>query len=284
MSTKYTIEAGNTFGQAILGLIQEGIESGEYTDTDEAIFAIAELTGNELSDEDIVEMIESEELAVDSELFDAVASAFNEVIEDENVYNGLLLTAMEANGEVDLDEVFEAIAEQDEDDEDEDEEEDEYVPALQAVEYARSGRRTANFSAANVANSNKVNELEDRIANFEAYDEVKDKLSRLTYEADAGVAEGWLPPVARNSIVGNFSRENDMIAEFSKSAVANDVDLATQLFGMEYALEIFKRVGANFLDFSHQSEMSVDPEEIAYEQALDKIARGSIKSMGLVSR
>ena len=276
----YTINAGNTFGQAILGLIQEGIESGEYEDIDQAIFAIAELTGNELSDEDVVEMIESDELAVDSELFDAVAAAFDEVVGDEDVYNGLLLTAMEANGEVELDEVFEAIAEEDEYEEDEDEEV-EAVSGRQAVEYARNRRNTANFSA---QATNKVNELEDRIASFEAYDEVKDKLSRLTYDADAGVAEGWLPPIARQAIVGNFNRENDMVAEFSKSAVANDVDLATQLFGMEYALEIFKRVGANFLDFSHQSEMSVDPEEMAYEQAMDKLAKGSLRAMGLVSR
>lgn len=262
----YNIEAGNKYGEALLALIQdeyETVDDGLYT-----IAAVLQAEGLDVDDEDIVAIIEAGEIELEQEEFDAIASVFDQT-QDEDVYNGLLATAMDAAGMLDLDDALDT-----EDDEYETVEE-EYVEPVGA--YSASQHNTASFSA---GVDPRVAALEARLATVETFSVVKDRLADINAKAEFGVQEGWLPPVAKEALVANFNREEDMVASFSMLAAKNGVDLDTQLHAMEFALELFKRCG-NLVDFNQYVFEDIDPvaEQRAYE--VDAAAKRSLQAIGL---
>ena len=264
----YNIEAGNLYGQALLGLITD-----EYETIDDGLYTIASLLqeqGLEVDDEDIVSLlIESDSIELEQEEFDVIAKAFDQT-ENNDVYTGLLALAMDAAGDIDIDAVL-----ADEDEEFVEEEEYESVGS-----YSGSEGRSANFSR---NNDSRVAELEARLATVETFSVVKDRLANINAKAEFGVQEGWLPPVAKQALVANFDREEDMVASFSKLASKNGVNLDTQLHAMEFALELFKRCG-NLVDFNQYVAPSVDPSEAAYNQQVGEVAKRSLEAMGLFSK
>jgi hypothetical protein len=267
----YNIEAGNLYGQALLGLIQD-----EYETVDDGLFTIASVLqaeGYEVDDEDIVAIIEDEPIDFEQEEFDLIQSVFDQT-EDEDVYNGLLATAMDASGAIDLDE---EIGEDDEDEDEYEEDEEEVVETVGA--YSASRRNKANFSAPD----SRVAELEARLATVETFSVVKDRLANINTRCEFGVQEGWLPPIAKSAIVADFSREEDMVASFSKLASKNGVDLDTQLHAMEFTLEVFERCG-NLVDFNQYTGVDVDPEEQAHFSRVRDTARESLQAMGLLNK
>ncbi|MCA6430313.1 MAG: hypothetical protein IM613_12840 [Cytophagales bacterium] len=265
----YNIEAGNKYGEALLALIQdeyETVDDGLYT-----IAAVLQAEGLDVDDEDIVAIIEAGEIELEQEEFDAIASVFDQT-QDEDVYNGLLATAMDAAGMLDLDDALDT--EDDSYDEYETVEE-EYVEPVGA--YSASQHNTASFSA---GVDPRVAALEARLATVETFSVVKDRLANINAKAEFGVQEGWLPPVAKEALVANFNREEDMVASFSMLASKNGVDLDTQLHAMEFALELFKRCG-NLVDFNQYVSEDIDPvaEQRAYE--VDAAAKRSLQAIGL---
>lgn len=266
----YNIQAGNLYGQALLGLITD-----EYETVDDGLFTIASVLqaeGYEVDDEDIVAIIEASEIDIEQEEFDLIQSVFDQT-QDEDVYNGLLATAMDASGAIDLDDVLDG-------DEYEDEDEAEYVEeeVIESV-GAYSARRgsQASFSAPDP----RVAELEARLATVETFSVVKDRLANINARCEFGINQGWLPPVAKSAIVANFSREEDMVASFSQLAAKNNVDLDTQLHAMEFTLEVFERCG-NLVDFNQYVNEEVDPEEVARFNHIDNLAKTSLQAMGLL--
>ena len=268
----YNIEAGNRYGEALLALITD-----EYETVDDGLYTIASVLqeqGLEVNDEDIVAIIEAGEIELEQEEFDLIASVFDQT-QDEDVYNGLLATAMDASGVIDLDAELEA-----------DEEEVEYEEDEETVEenvgaYSAQRSRQASFSAASA--DPRIAELEARLATVETFSVVKDRLANINAKAEFGVAEGWLPPVAKEALVANFSREEDMVASFSMLADKNGVDLDTQLHAMEFALELFKRCG-NLVDFNQYVNEDVDPAEEARFSAVDAAAKRSLQAIGLFNK
>lgn len=264
----YKISAGNEFGHALLGLIQD-----EYETIDDGIFTIAQELG--ISDADVVEAIESEAIDLDVETFTSIAGLFD-ATQDENVFEGLAITAMDAIGELDMVtdiiDVYEELVAEDEEALDE-EEDEEYVED----NSFSSMDQTSNFSASQT----KVRELEARVANFEKYNDFKDALARLTLRAEHGLQEGWLPPIAKQALVANFARDEDRVAEFSKLSRANKVDLDTQLYAIEFALNVFERCGS-LVDFNHYSDAEVSAEEMNQKKQLDNQARLNLEAMGLI--
>lgn len=263
----YNIEPGNLFGQALLGLITD-----EYETVDDGLFTIASVLqaeGYEVDDEDIVAIIEAEQIDIEQEEFDLIQSVFDQTA-DEDVYNGLLATAMDASGAIDLDD---EIGE----DEEETVEEEEEVEIESVGAYSARRNQTASFSAPDP----RVSELEARLAAVETFSVVKDRLANINARCEFGVQEGWLPPVAKQAIVANFSREEDMVASFSQLAAKNNVDLDTQLHAMEFTLEVFERCG-NLVDFNQYVNEEVDPEEVARFNHIDSLAKTSLQAMGLL--
>jgi hypothetical protein len=257
------IEAGTQYSQALLALIEE-----EYETLDDGIYTLADALG--VSDEEFVGFLQSTEIELSQEQFDAIADEFD-TLEDDDVYIGLLGIAMDSTGDIDLDAVLE--------DEDEDEDEYEYEDELEPVgSYSASRRGVANFSS---TVDPRVAELEARLTTVETFSAVRDRLASLTAKADFGVQEGWLPPVARQALVANFSREDDMVAEFSMLAAANGVDVDAQIHAMDFALELFERCG-NLVDFNQYAQPELDPIEVQRSTHLDTSARDSLRLMGLV--
>lgn len=264
----YNIEAGNLYGQALLALIQD-----EYETVDDGLFTIASVLqeqGYEVDDEDIVAIIEDTQVEdLEQETFDLIASVFDQTA-DEDVYNGLLATAMDASGLLDLD------AELADDDDEEYEYEDETVEE-EVGTYSASRSAQASFSA---PVDPRVAQLEARLATVETFSVVKDRLANINTKAEFGVSEGWLPPIAKEALVANFNREEDMVASFSMLADKNGVDLDTQLHAMEFALELFKRCG-NLVDFNQYVNEDIDPAEIQRTEYVDQAAKRSLQAIGL---
>jgi len=263
----YNIEPGNKYGEALLALIQD-----EYETVDDGLFTIAGVLqeqGYEVTDEDIVGIIEDTTIEIEQEHFDIIASVFDQT-QDEDVYNGLLATAMDAAGVIDLEDVLS-------EDEDETIEEDEYE-AESVGAYSASHSKTASFSA---PVDPRIAALEARLATVETFSVVKDRLANINAKAEFGVQEGWLPPVAKDALVANFNREEDMVASFSMLADKNGVDLDTQLHAMEFALELFKRCGGRLVDFNQYVNEEIDPAEQERTQYVDQTAKRSLQAIGL---
>lgn len=269
----YNIEPGNKYGEALLALIQD-----EYETVDDGLFTIASVLqeeGYEVTDEDIVAIIEDGSIEdLEQETFDLISSVFDQT-QDEDVYNGLLATAMDASGLIDLDSELTEEDDEIEEDEYEDETVEESVGA-----YSASRGHQASFSA---PVDPRVAELEARLATVETFSVVKDRLANINAKAEFGVQEGWLPPVAKQALVANFNREEDMVASFSMLADKNGVDLDTQLHAMEFALELFKRCG-NLVDFNQYVNEDIDPEEEARFSAIDAAAKRSLQAIGLFNK
>lgn len=272
----YNIEAGNKYGEALLALITD-----EYESVDDGLFTIAatlQEQGYEVTDEDIVAIIEDSVVEdLEQETFDFIASVFDQT-QDEYVYNGLLATAMDASGLIDLDAELET-EDEDEDEEEEDEYEDDTVEESVGA-YSAQRSRQASFSA---PVDPRVAQLEARLATVETFSVVKDRLANINAKAEFGVSEGWLPPVAKEALVANFNREEDMVASFSMLADKNGVDLDTQLHAMEFALELFKRCG-NLVDFNQYVNEDIDPAEEARFSAVESAAKRSLQAMNLFNK
>ena len=266
----YNIEAGNKYGEALLALIVD-----EYETVDDGLFTIASVLqeqGYEVTDEDIVAIIEDGRIEdLEQETFDLIASVFDQT-QNEDVYDGLLATAMDASGLIDLDAELSDEDDEIEEDEYETVEENETVGA-----YSASRGRTASFSAANA--DPRVAQLEARLATVETFSVVKDRLADINARCEFGMQKGWLPPVGKSAIVANFNREEDMVASFSQLASKNGVDLDTQLYAMEFALEVFERCG-NLVDFNQYVNEDIDPEEEARFSAVDALAKRSLSALG----
>lgn len=265
----YNIQAGNLFGQSLLDLIKD-----EYESVDDGLFTIAaafQEQGFEVSDEQIVNLIEADEIEIEQEEFEIMSSVFDQT-DNQDVYDGLLAIAMESSNMLDLEAELE--------DEDEDEEEYDVEEEYEAVgAYSASARGTASFSAADP----RVAALEARLATVETFSAVKDRLANINARCEFGMQKGWLPPVAKSAIVANFNREEDMVASFSQLAAKNNVDLDTQLHAMEFTLEVFERCG-NLVDFNQYVEEEVDSAAIEHASHVDDAAKRSLQAIGLFNK
>ena len=261
----YNIQAGNLFGQSLLDLIKE-----EYETVDDGLFTIAaafQEQGFEIDDEQIVSLIEASEIDIEQEDFEIMASVFDQT-DNQDVYNGLLAIAMDSANLIDLEtELYE----------------EEYEDVEQEYEavgaYSASARSTASFSAGDT----RVAELEARLATVETFSVVKDRLANINAKAEFGVQQGWLAPIAKEALIANFNREDDMVASFSMLASKNGVSMDTQLHAMEFALELFRRCG-NLVDFNQYVNEDVDFAAVEHASHVDDAAKRSLQAIGLFNK
>lgn len=246
------VNPGNAFGEILLGLIEE-----EYEDYNDALEAVADFA--DTTPEHIEAIIDGSIIVDDVDLLGGIAAAFD-ATEDEEILSGFLAIAQEVE-EADRElgeEIAAAMA---------DSASNEREPAL-AGSY-KSGAPTAEFTA-------RVNDLERTVASFKASAEVSGILQTLRRKADFGVNQGWLPPVVADLLLGSADlSDNTRVAAFGQSAVKNDIDIATQLFAIDFALDIFERCG-NQVEFRAYAESDIDDSPVTV--MVEEAARRNVKA------
>jgi len=148
---------------------------------------------------------------------------------DEEYTTDLRLAAMEARGET--------LEDYEDSDEDEDEEDAEY---------------------------SQVTELNNRIAEFEQNQQIRDALNELELKA-----KQVMPPSAVKVLFGDFQLESDRVAAFSRTADLNGVGVAEELYAMQKTIELFEKSGLNklamFQSYSTGTATEVTDEDAEIE-------------------
>jgi len=251
------IPVGNAMYSNQFGAVLHALIDQEYDSADNAFADIYEATG--MTPDDVLDLIEGSAVPTE-ELTESLVGVFDATYTDPNLadqFRGLAEIAVEeailaeqANGQFDTpdgDEYYYSDVD------------DDYLDDESAYSYAQNGY--ANFGYGDP----RVNELENKIAEFQMAQAVKEDLAAIERRAADGVANGWLPPIAYDVLIGDFNREDDRVAAFSAACGENKVSPDAQLFGMHYALGLFERCGP-MLDFSaYSDEEYIPPEEIAMD-------------------
>lgn len=172
------------------------------------------------------------------DLAHAIAEVFENTSSNDNIYEGFMAIAEEVRSD---DEVS--------DDEEEDDE--------------------ANY---------RIAQLENQVAEFQAQTEVTNQLQQLERYAAQGVQDGWLPPVARDAVMGNFETDSDRLAAFSQVCQSNQVDIETELYATQKILETFEKCGP-FARFSSVLDNEKLPQPGSKEAELEKQARLNFQLM-----
>lgn len=116
----------------------------------------------------------------------------------------------------------------------------------------------------------RVGQLENQIAEFQAQQVVSDQLAIVEREIDECVDNAWMPPVAKQILLGNFERETDRIAAFSQVCARNGVDPDTELYSLQRVVATFRRCFEGNPIASFGSEI-LDPLTPREEEELDEV-------------
>ncbi len=208
-TAEFNEELGNDFAAAIYELITE-----EYEDVEAGIMTLAQASGYD--PEDIAGLLTGEYVA-DEAMVDTIAQCFDSTMQEEEMYIALHLLAAEARGEDIEDEGY--MPEEDQ--------EEEYDPEMEAA-YSQ------------------INQLEGKIADFQAQSDLKNELDRLIrLGMDLMENQQKLSPVQFAGLFGDLpdALDNEKVALFSSVCDANQVDVPTELYAMQKCLEFASRCG-----------------------------------------
>ncbi len=193
----------------------------EYAGDEEAgVATVCEATG--LSPEELSALVQGH-YSPDPELIDAISQCFDST-QDDDAYTGLHVLGAAARGE----DIYE-------DDDYEDDDEDDS------------------------ASSYRVAELENQVAEFQASETVKDAIANLELQASQLVEEGAMTPFEAEVMFGNFSLESNRTAAFSQLCQTKAVDPATELYAMQYHLDLCAKRGS-IADFSSMAPEMTEEE------------------------
>jgi cobalamin biosynthesis protein CobT len=250
-----TMVGENPFGAQLLATLEnhyddidtavedlvDSMQAAGYTDFDEEV-ALQLMVGQAIPEEGFLEVISElceDEIEEERLVNSAIASI--EMAED-------LLDAMEEEDyedeeEYDDDDIYDEYDDEDDEYDDEDDEDD--YDEADAEELLASYSRYAN----------KVEAMEDSML-------VGSYLKNLLNRAENMVDAGTLPPIAFSRI---FGENEDYTANFSAVCDEDNVDAASHLDRIEYALSLFEDVG-EFLDFSGSvydgEDFDLDQDEV----------------------
>jgi len=261
---------------ALYALVDE-----EFGTAEEAVETIMEATG--LEEDDVLDLFEGaavpdESLTIDLiELFDATA---NDPDAAEGLFilaNDAFLDAQEYNDEVEasLDEDFDDEDDEgeydEEDDDDEDEEDDD--------EDDEDETEASYGSGIELGVLGDIEDVATQVAEFQMRDAINEELDDLEEYANKGIKEGWLSHGLKKMILGEFSKDSKRLAKFSSVCETNQVDAATQLYGMNYALKVIEALGPlNLLNVYGDEEISEEEAQFSAgeDQITDALAQGSL--------
>ena len=245
---------GTHFVPALLELVED-----EYETLEDGILDIQENTG--LDDDDIYGML-SGELVPTPEMVDILNALFDATAYSNENALGLQVLAALDRGDLEEEDLYDALeeGEDEEDDEYEDEDEEEYDDE----EEVESADAEAVYSYIDP----RVQELEAKMANFELSAELSNRLNEVADFAQQGIQERWLSKAKYDLLLGSFDREEDRVAAFSQTAESNNVDLSTQLYAVLFALKADEECGDPRVNFSSYvtervSHVNSEEEELA---------------------
>ena len=247
---------GTHFVPALLELIE-----ADYETLEDGILDIQENTG--LEDDQIDGML-SGELVPTPEMVDILNELFYATANSNENALGLQVLAALDRGDLKEDDLYDELeddkGELEEPDEDEDDEEtaDEGEVDAKAV-YSYIDPR--------------VQELESKMADFELNSELKNRLNEVAEFARQGIEERWLSKAMYDLLLGSFEREDDRVAAFSQTAAENNVDLATQLYAVLFALKANEECGERVTFSSYVSAPQISAKKDDDELALLQIKK-----------
>jgi len=248
--------ANFNMGTYFVPALLEQIEN-DYESLEDGMIDIMQVTG---IDEEQLEGLFTGELVPTPEFVDMLNDLYSATsASNENALAFQVLAALDRGDleEEDVNEVLEEEDEEDGDDEDEDNEEDE---EYEVEEDDESTDAEAVYSYIDP----RVQALESKIADFELSSELKGRLAEIADFAQQGIQEHWLSRAKYDLLLGSFEREDDQVAAFSQNAEANNVDLATHLYAVQFALEADEKCGdprINFGSYVKEANFSVNSEE-----------------------
>jgi len=231
---------------AVMGLIDS-----HYEDRDEAFYDIMDSTG---IDEEDLEGFLTGQLEATPDFIDILSGMFEETATDIDSALGLQMMGALDRGDTTEEELEESDYEDDED------EDDEYYYEDDVEEESDEVDAEAVYSYIDP----RVQELESKMADFELSNELKERLSTISDYARQGIDERWLSKAQYDLLIGSFNRDEDRVAAFSQTAEANNVDLSTQLYAIQFALKAAEKCGdprINFGSYINEAEFSVNSEE-----------------------
>lgn len=212
-----------------------------YEDRDEAFSDIMEATQ---IDEEELEGFLTGNLEASPEFIDILNGMFEETATDPEAALGLQLMGALERGDTTEEELEEAEYEDEEEDDEELEDED----------SDEEDEPEANYSAVDP----RVQELEFKMADIERTNALKQKLNSIAEFAKEGLQERWLSRAMYDLLLGSFDKDEDRVAAFSQTANANNVDLATQLYAVLFALKANEECGEK-INFNSYVREDVSP-------------------------
>lgn len=246
---------GTNFVPALLELIED-----EYETLEDGLLDVQENTG--LEDDQIDGML-SGELVPTPEMVDILNRMFDATAGDNENALGLQVLAALDRGDLEEEDLYDALDDSEDEDEEDDEEDD--------TEEESDEENDDDVDAEAVYSyiDPRVQELESKMADFELNSELKTRLSEVADFARQGIQERWLSKAKYDLLLGSFDREEDRVAAFSQTAESNNVDLSTQLYAVLFALKADEECGdprINFSSYVTESTAPIDMEEAALAQ------------------
>jgi len=265
MKTNYANFNMNTrFVPALVEQIEENYETIE-----DGMLDIQDAT--DITDDEVKGLFTGE-LVPTAKMVDILNGLFEATSTDNNMALGMQVLAALDRGDLDEEDLYEDGSEEemeeiDEEDEDSDDDEEDEVeqPSIKSKKDSR-----AVYSAIDP----RLQELESKIADFELNSELKNRLSEIAEFARQGINDGWLSRAKRDLLLGSFEREDDRVAAFSQTAEQNNVDLYTQLYAVQFALEADEACGERVMFSRYVSE-----PQTAAKKDDDDLALLQIKKM-----
>lgn len=265
MKTNYANFNMNTrFVPALVEQIEENYDSIEA-----GMLDIQEAT--DITDDEVVGLFTGE-LVPTAKMVDILNGLFEATSTDDNMALGLQVLAALDRGDLDESDLYEDGSEEELEDVDDEEEEEESDPESED-EVDSKGKFKKDSQAVYSAIDPRLQELEAKIADFELNTELKNRLSEIADFARQGLEEGWLSRAKRDLLLGSFDREDDRVAAFSQTAEQNSVDLATQLYAVQFALEADEACGERVIFSRYVSEPQLSAKKDDDELALLQIKK-----------
>lgn len=256
---------GTNFVPALLELIED-----EYETLEDGILDIQENTG---LDDDQVDGMLSGELVPTPEMVDILNELFYATSESDENALGLQVLAALDRGDLEEEDLYDALEESEEDSDEEDDYEDE-------IEEEYEDDEEVDAEAVYSYIDPRVQELEAKMADFELNSELTARLNEVADFAKQGIQERWLSKAKYDLLLGSFDREEDRVAAFSQTAESNNVDLSTQLYAVLFALKADEECGdprVNFSSYVNENVVPMDTEEA-------DLARYQIEQMKAMGR
>lgn len=258
MKTNYANFNMNTrFVPALVEQIEENYDSIEA-----GMLDIQDAT--DITDDEVVGLFTGE-LVPTAKMVDILNGLFEATSTDDNMALGLQVLAALDRGDLDESDLYEDGSQEELDPEEDDEDTEDEEP----VDNKFKKDSQAVYSAIDP----RLQELESKIADFELNKELKGRLSEIADFARQGMDEGWLSRAKRDLLLGSFDREDDRVAAFSQTAEQNNVDLATQLYAVQFALEADEACGERVIFSRYASEPQISAKKDDDELALLQIKK-----------